>query len=283
MDPVTIIVTALAAGAVDAFKPAATEAVKDAYGKLKSTLINKFGRDSDVGQAVQKVEERPESEGRKALLEEELTAVKEKLDVEPKLAQELLKLTSYHANLTGDGTIVQGQGNIVAGSGGVAIGGDVQGGITMGDTISGDYVQGDKVLGDKIGSQINTAGGDYVGGDNIKVGNISGSSGVAIGRGASASVSTTQQSRRDVNYDALFAPLQSFVAAQAPEISGKVNTLKAQVSLGESANDDTVANLIQDIVDAAPGAKPLLIDLFAVPDIAAEAGPTTKFVLSRLK
>jgi hypothetical protein len=282
MDPVTIIVTALAAGAVDAFKPAATEAVKDAYGKLKSMLINKFGRDSDVGEAVQKVEDKPDSEGRKALLEEELTAVQDKLDVEPKLAQELLKLTSYHANLTGDGTIVQGQGNIVAGSGGVSIGGNVSGGITMGDQISGDYVQGDKVQGDKIGSQINTAGGDYTGGDNIKVGNISGSSGVAIGRGARAKVSTTQKSRRDVDYDRLFVPLQTIVAAQAPEMSGKVNTLKTQVSLGESANDEIVANLIQDIVDAAPGSKPNVVELFTMPDIAAAAGPTTKFVLNRL-
>ena len=282
MDPVTIVVTALVAGAVDALKPTATEAVKDAYGKLKSTLIKKFGRDSDVGQAVQKVEDKPDSEARKRVLEEELTAVEDKLDVEPKLAKELLKLTSYNANLIGDGTIVQGQGNIVAGSGGVAIGGDVAGGITMGDTISGDYVQGDKVLGDKIGSQINTAGGDYLGGDNIKVGNISGSSGVAIGRGASAKVSTTQKSRSDVDYDRLFVPLQTIVAAQAPEMSGKVNTLKTQVSLGESANDEIVANLIQDIVDAAPGSKPNVVELFTMPDIAAAAGPTTKFVLNRL-
>jgi hypothetical protein len=79
--------------------------------------------------------------------------------------------------------------------------------------VRGDYVGGDEVAGDKIGQQINTGGGaffggnvnagrdvigggqvtniggDHVEGDSISVGDISGSSGVAIGRGASASVS----------------------------------------------------------------------------------------------
>jgi hypothetical protein len=82
--------------------------------------------------------------------------------------------------------------------------------------VRGDYVGGDKVGRDKIGQQINTsggaffggpvsAGGDVVGGnqtknirgDDIKVGNISGSSGVAIGRGASASVSGPASSASD--------------------------------------------------------------------------------------
>jgi hypothetical protein len=79
--------------------------------------------------------------------------------------------------------------------------------------VKGDYTGGDKVEGDKIGQQINTGGGaffggnvtasrdviggdqvtniegDNVGGDSITIGDISGSSGVAIGRGASSSVS----------------------------------------------------------------------------------------------
>jgi hypothetical protein len=87
--------------------------------------------------------------------------------------------------------------------------------------VRGDYVGGDKVTGDKIGQQINTGGGaffggnvtaghdviggdqvtniggDNVGGDSISVGDISGSSGVAIGRGASASVSGQAPSASD--------------------------------------------------------------------------------------
>jgi len=87
--------------------------------------------------------------------------------------------------------------------------------------VRGDYVAGDKVGGDKIGQQINTGGGaffggnvnagrdviggdqvtniggDHIEGDSISVGNISGSSGVAIGRGASASVSGPAPSAGD--------------------------------------------------------------------------------------
>lgn len=47
--------------------------------------------------------------------------------------------------------------------------------------VAGDYVGGDKVAGDKVE------------GDKITVGDISGSSGIAIGRGASATVTTITQ------------------------------------------------------------------------------------------
>jgi hypothetical protein len=94
--------------------------------------------------------------------------------------------------------------------------------LVMGDYVEGDKIAGDKVLGDKIGSQVITGGGAFFGGpvtaggdvvagdqhktvntehvegDKISVGNISGSSGVAIGRGASAVVSSGTSPAPDV-------------------------------------------------------------------------------------
>jgi hypothetical protein len=80
---------------------------------------------------------------------------------------------------------------ITGGSGsGAAIGGSVTGDIVGGDkhttTVSGDWVGGDKFTGDKVAGD--KVFGNKTVGDSISVGNISGSSGVAIGRGASASV-----------------------------------------------------------------------------------------------
>ncbi len=123
--------------------------------------------------------------------------------------------------------------------------------------------------------------GNKVGGDKITVGNISGSSGVAIGRGASANV-TTYQDKSAPDLAPLFAPLQTIVARQNPAFSSKVNQLKAQVELGSAAHDSQVAGLVADIAEGAPAAQPALTALFHNPLAAAAAGPTTRFVLSRL-
>lgn len=135
--------------------------------------------------------------------------------------------------------------------------------------VGGDFVQGDKVSGDKVA------------GDKISVGNISGSSGIAIGRGASASV-TTQQSSSQAKLAQLFAPLQALVAQQNPALSGKVNELKAQAAAASDADDNRVATLIADIAEGVPAAKPALAALFQNPALTAVAGPATQFSLSRL-
>ncbi len=138
--------------------------------------------------------------------------------------------------------------------------GTITGGINMGDTIHGDQV----------------------GGDQISVGDISGSSGVAIGRGASARVTSNQFTAGDVNISALFAPLQTAVAQADPAMSGKVNALKAEVEKGNDADDNTMASLVTDLADGAPSVKALLADLFKSPVLTAIVGPITQFALSRL-
>ncbi len=66
MDPIT---AALAAGAAAGLTGIATQAVKDAYGLLKSALGTRFPQ---VAVHVQALEDRPESEVKKASLAEEL-------------------------------------------------------------------------------------------------------------------------------------------------------------------------------------------------------------------
>ena len=143
-------------------------------------------------------------------------------------------------------------------------------------SIVGDH---NVVAGDN--AQINQAGGDIVGGDKIGVGNISGSQGMAIGRGASANVSI-QRGGGGAQLAPLFAPLQSLVAGQSPETAGKVNALKSQVEMGSGADDNTVANLIQDIADAVPASKGTIVALFANPEASMAAGNNSKFVLGRI-
>jgi len=60
MDPVSLIVAALAAGASTALKDAAGDAVKDAYDGLKSLLKRKLGKNPAAEIAIDKHEESPE-------------------------------------------------------------------------------------------------------------------------------------------------------------------------------------------------------------------------------
>lgn len=77
MDPVTIVVSALAAGAVAGLKPAAEQAVKDAYVGMKALIVRKY-RSVDIGP----VETRPESKPKRESLAEDLRTAGADGDVE---------------------------------------------------------------------------------------------------------------------------------------------------------------------------------------------------------
>jgi hypothetical protein len=88
MDPITAaILAALSAGG----GTVAGHALVDAYNGLKATLKRKFGDESEVVEAVDRLERDPESEGRKLTVKEEVE--KAGVDQDPevlKAAQELL-------------------------------------------------------------------------------------------------------------------------------------------------------------------------------------------------
>jgi hypothetical protein len=97
VDPVSLIVMALAAGAAAGLKPTAEAAVKDAYAGLKTFIRNRY---SHVDLAP--VEEKPASEAKRASLAEDLEEAGAAEDGELlKLAQSLVELLrSYDVDAT---------------------------------------------------------------------------------------------------------------------------------------------------------------------------------------
>lgn len=78
----TSIVAALSAGAISGLADTAKMSITDSYNKLKSLLTKKHGASSDVMQAIAQLEAKPESQGRKETLAEEIDAVKAEQDEE---------------------------------------------------------------------------------------------------------------------------------------------------------------------------------------------------------
>ncbi len=110
MDPIT---TAIIAGAAAGATKVATQAVADAYNALKELLKKKLGAQSEVVKAVENVEAKPDSAGRKETLKEEVTAAKADQDAElVKVAQALLD--KLNAQPGGAQMIQQATGSYIA-------------------------------------------------------------------------------------------------------------------------------------------------------------------------
>lgn len=114
MDPITTAV-------LEALGKLAEPAVKDAYEGVKSYLVRKFGKPSEVVKAVETLEAKPDSAGRRATLEEEIATAGAARDAELlKLADALLAATrdgqggthTVQQRVVGDRNIVAGSGNI---------------------------------------------------------------------------------------------------------------------------------------------------------------------------
>jgi uncharacterized protein (DUF885 family) len=92
MEPIT---AALAAGAAAGLTAVASQAIKDAYGRLKAALAARF---PEVGVNVQALEARPDSQAKQASLAEELVEVGAERDAELlQLAQALVKAIEREA------------------------------------------------------------------------------------------------------------------------------------------------------------------------------------------
>lgn len=93
MDPVTIILTALVAGAAAGLKPTAEQVVKDAYEGIKALIKRKYARVS-----VDNLEGDPASEARKSVVREDLQKANAGEDAELLVqAQAVLDAVRQHA------------------------------------------------------------------------------------------------------------------------------------------------------------------------------------------
>jgi hypothetical protein len=182
MDPVTLIVSAIALGAAAGAKDVVPQAIKDAYAGFKALVVRKFGGAANaahVGDAVKQVEDKPESEGRKAVLQEEIEAAKPAIDAELiAKAEALLKQlqdagqapagVSYTATLTGSGAIAQGPGAVAGGAGSTIISGNT--GTHIDARGSQGFIQGSSgPVSQHFGTNVDTGGGAYIGG-NVSAG-----------------------------------------------------------------------------------------------------------------
>ena len=115
MDPIT---TAILAGVANLSK----DVIKDGYDTLKAAFKKKFGEKSDLVNAVDGLEKKPDSEGRKATVQEEVEVAKVNDDPEMlQLAQDLLDKIKEQPG--GQEIINQTQTNTVSG---VNVGGNFE-------------------------------------------------------------------------------------------------------------------------------------------------------------
>ena len=116
MDPITLAI-ATALGNLG------QTVIKDAYDALKAALKQKFGVDSDLVDAVDKLEQKPDSNARQAVLQEEVEVSKATQNTEIIQAAEALigKLKDLpgvqveilqDVNIKGNRNIVTGQGDV---------------------------------------------------------------------------------------------------------------------------------------------------------------------------
>ena len=97
--------------------------VLDAYGGLKSLLVSKFGKESEIVATAEGLEKNPDSAGRRETLKEEIAAAGADADEEIVAAAQAL-LDAIKTLPGGEQTInqtVTGNHNIFSGSGNVTV------------------------------------------------------------------------------------------------------------------------------------------------------------------
>ena len=154
--------------------------------------------------------------------------------------------------------------------GGAYVGGNV-------NTGGGDFVGRDKVVhGDEVR-------GDKVGGDKITVGDITGSSGIAIGRHASATAQAAPS--RDELAKALAPVLDAIqrdgAAATQAAAMQQIEALTEELAKGKEADDSRIARILDELARMVPGAVAAVASAFANPLLSGLAGPVTEFLLGQ--
>ena len=118
MDPITLAITT-------ALGNLGQTVIKDAYDTLKGALQQKFGADSDLVEAVDKLEQKPDSNARQAVLQEEVESSKaaqstELIRLAESLVEKLNNLPEGQVDILQD-VDIKGNRNIVTGQGNVTV------------------------------------------------------------------------------------------------------------------------------------------------------------------
>lgn len=147
MEPMTMILTAIIAGATAATTQVASQTIQDVYASFKDLIIRKWGGKADIENAVHQVEGDPKSKGRQLMLQEELEKA---ATADPSAAQDqellakakdLLKLlaaqgqataTTVYISQSGSGGLAYGAGAQAAGERGV-VAHTIHGTVSTGD------------------------------------------------------------------------------------------------------------------------------------------------------
>jgi hypothetical protein len=128
----------------------------------------------------------------------------------------------------------------------VSIGGNVGGDVDVagGDIVKGNVVQGDKVSGDKVG------------GDKISVGDISGSKGIAIGRGAQAHVTegadAAALAKVFTEISARLDALQDMEPTDRELAKETVEEIKEQAEKGDDADEGSLKRRFRTLALMGP-------------------------------
>lgn len=127
--------------------------------------------------------------------------------------------------------------------------------------------------------------GDVYFGDQLSVGNINNAQGLAIGRAAKVSINSNASSG-DRSLASEFDQLLAVIAASNPDVQERANlhveSIMAELSKGESSDDDNLAGHLEDLADFLPGAKAPLLSIFNSPHMLKKTGPATRYVLRRI-
>jgi adenylosuccinate synthase len=95
MEPITAIITAIAAAAADALSPTAQQAVQDLYDGVKKLIQDKYHR---ANSSLEALEKKPESASKRESLQEDLQDLGAANDIELlRQSQALLKAIEEHA------------------------------------------------------------------------------------------------------------------------------------------------------------------------------------------
>jgi hypothetical protein len=118
MDPVTLTI-------VSALANLSQNLIKDAYAAFKLALQKKYGVESDLAQAVNKLEQKPESNARQAVLQDEVTSSgagqdQELLSLANQLLEQIKQLPGSQITIKQD-IAIRGNRNIVTGQGNVSV------------------------------------------------------------------------------------------------------------------------------------------------------------------